>query len=292
MNQASLGLISLTFWCMLDVAYADVSEQRKSELLLAIGNDRNERVDNLPTDEKKWLLEYIRNQRKVPGWAGAYELQLIQLGDEEAMARCVGGFDVSPSGAFLLPDSRQPRLIERMAPTMFHDEPDSLPQTGDVTLYPRSISAAALVAHVLSTSNEIPDAVRRWAAETLKATDRQPDIDGKMRSAMRLWWKDNETAMRTRNWAAVKPGIAIVGAAKSVPPLLETPTPEPRAPAESNSPKATSQQLPANGVEASSRSSSWIYCIIAVAVVLIVGLIIALRIQRTRNRRREGTRDR
>ena len=286
-NQSSLVLVPCSFAIAFVIVFIgcnqlnanDVSEQRKTELLLALGRDRNERVDNLPADEKRWLLEYIRQQRKEPSLGAAYELQFLQLGDEETMARYMEVFDNYPQGSYEIADSRQPRLIERMAPTMFHDEPYTVIQAGDVSYYPRSVSAAHIVARVLSTSSEIPEPVRRWAAETLKATD-DPDILGKVRGNMRQWWKDNETAMRTRNWVAVKPGISVVGTAKSVPPLLEAPAPGSQAQAGSDSSKTTAEPLPVTGTEASGLSSNWSYCIIGVVAFLTVGLVVRFGIQR------------
>ena len=285
-------LLVVVAWSELFIGYncldaADVSEQRKTELLLAIGRNSFERVDNLPMDEKRWLLEYIRNKRKEPSYGAAYELQLIQLGDEEAMNRCVTGFDEHLFRSLYLPDSRQPRLIERMAPTMYHDEPSSYPQTGDMTIYPRSINAAALVAHLLSTSHEIPDAVRRWAEESLKAADdpalQNRDIGGKMRSAMRQWWLDNEYAMRTRNWAAVRPGPGIIASGQPASSPPDVNASEPRPLGERQTPGVKKDVGRAAGNEAPRGLSTWVWCSITAGIAFLLGVAFGIKVRQKRD---------
>ncbi len=274
------ALFVLTFYALASegrglLYAAEVSEQRKSELLLALGHNRFERVDNLPREEKEWLLDYIRKKREEPTWAGTYELQLIQLGDEEAMKRCLEVFDQYPDASHLLSISRQPLLIEHMAPTMFHDEPWAITQWQSHTIVPRSVSAAGLVAIVLSTSHEISGPVRQWAAEINRAAAECPDLAGRMRSSMRQWWKDNEGAMRAHNWAAVKPGMSIVGAGAPATPPSAMPSSAPSSRPDGNESEGGSHsasKMPVGPKASSSSGSFYIVIILVASVALIFGL--------------------
>lgn len=280
-------LFAFLIICSWQMAHGAVSERRKSELLESLGHDSFERVDNLPDDEKKWLHEYIIELRKTPTGGGAFELQLIQLGDEEAMKRCVGGDDsaAGAAGYGYIAISRQPRLIEHLAPTMFRDEPSTLPQNSDVNTYPPSVSAAGVVAKLLSTSHEIPEPVQRWAAEAWEGSRVVPNLHRRLREVMRQWWKENETAMRARNWKAVKPGTPMIPPSKSNVTTPEKQTSLPETPLETTPPPRVGETNPLAMANPASQSSDWSrYGIAGLLAVLVVAGTIGVRRFRLRRR--------
>lgn len=224
-------LLPLAVFCILFFvrpAKADLTEQRKEELINAANRGSRERLEINSEEERKWLLAYINNLRKDPTMAGSYYEELMQLGDEEFLKVVINDFKAKYPYFGQVARSRQPLFIEHIAPFMFINEPAVLPQGGDTTSYPTSVEAMGTVLKLLKTSKAIPANVRQWAAET--DTDEENgfadfSLHDRMRAVTRVWWVDNAAAVRAHNWAALTPGPPVKDAPKPKPPPAEEPAP-------------------------------------------------------------------
>lgn len=190
----------------------EVSEQRKAELPRALWKSGGEAIHTLTVEEKAWLLEYFRYRRRENG-IESYSLERLQLGDEEEIKRTMKGYPILPPDAATLVGSRQPRLIEYIAPSFFINEPAVIPmkERDHTDPYPISTQAAFISLCLIAESWELPAEVQKWAQEQLKTekNNGRHRSNESLRNVMRAWWKENKTAMHARKWADVKPGKTI-----------------------------------------------------------------------------------
>lgn len=248
--------------------HAEVTEQRKFELLRAIADNPLEPVHNLPREEQEWLRERIKQRRILSPDAGYTTLLL--LGDEEEIKRVMEPFPRYASGANSPHKVGQPRIIEYMAATMFIDEPAQFAVQGDVTAAsPPSTSAALWILETLARSWEIPPEVRAWADEANGQILRKGlALNESVRGNMRTWWKENERAIKARDWASVKPGRRL--ALGNTP--VEGPGPAAQRQASPEFPPPGTATVAGRTEPLSERASHfWVWMGVIGAVVLLLG---------------------
>lgn len=186
------------------------------------------------------------------------------LGDEEAIQQLVAEF-IENDGASpgVLGDTRNPRIIEMVAPEFFRNEPMRL-YGGDVVLMPRSFRAAELAVEILGNSPAFNAEVINWARRVgrLKWSDQ--------RELVRPWWKANEQFFREKNYQAVQPGPEPPERPAAPP---EAPVAAPSvAPATPPTPITAAAETPAVPAERQSPVWPWLVGIAALVVIVAVAL--------------------
>ena len=186
---------------------AQWSEEQIEAMRHEIGNSsaetRVKRGRQLDPAIRQAIIEQLRlkaNETEVPDSTRAYFSDfLFDLGDETTIinyAERYNAGDTSVAGSF--PYCQNPRVIELIAPVMFHDE-------GWVTQGPHlapSFSTAQLILQILATTPDFNSEVINWARRLPGQIKTFLDV----RDVMREWWRANERFFKERNYKAVQPG--------------------------------------------------------------------------------------
>jgi hypothetical protein len=186
-------------------------------------------IRNMSEAEREILIRYYRNERRKLGtpeedpFAGfdapaRYKAELLKFGDPEVVAETVSQTFQSDPNRFdtaleKLMDAALPEAIPMLAPALFVNEPFRLTSVGDAgSVIPRSYRYASAIITIMAKSQVFTDDVRDWATNHRKA-----NIE-KLLPVVCEWWKENDSAIRARNYRAVRPGrdirTAEVAAAK------------------------------------------------------------------------------
>jgi hypothetical protein len=259
-------------------SYGEVSEQRRFEILKALDEQTLGDVYMLPIEEKIFLKE-LREEFKKSGSIAPLVKEMLQIGDEELIQKVGKSYESSFDEIYFV-KSKQPRLLEYMAPVLLIEEPAEIPRKGHDTIpCPNSVSAAMQMLELISVSWELPEEVKKWASDITGKWPYPRNTNAMLRSAMRLWWKENEKAIKARDWKSVKPGIKVVfpvspGSDSALPKPLPEPTPQ----TQPKTPTKEFQSKPVNEPKQQTISNTGLLKFIAtlaltILAVLLVGML-------------------
>ena len=139
-----------------------------------------------------------------------YRKELLSLGDPQILAetvKTVSESDIDSSqyrdGCGDLEYAMRPETLVMLAPAMLVDEPFVIrPMLGDVgSVAPKSYGLASLMLEIVAKSPAFTPEVRKWADDNRKVAIY------KTMPMIRSWWKENEQAVKAKDYRAVRPGI-------------------------------------------------------------------------------------
>jgi uncharacterized protein YjiS (DUF1127 family) len=202
----SLALICLTV-CFASLAYAEPSNVHEAADFILRQNGVTPEFASDPANQE--IIAKIRRLAKAGNLRS--RRALLQIGDLEITDLCLERlrakhwFD-SLDAAEALGASGQLGLIallgsdlnteESAQPTTLHSGEENF------SIRPVSILATQVMRWLIVNSTEFRPEVKEWATHLEKPTDRNLE---NARAIMRIWWSQNESLLRTKQYAQVQP---------------------------------------------------------------------------------------
>ena len=227
-------------------------------------------VRNMPPEMQERALEYVRSKKM---WEKTYGLSsnvwacnraLLALGDDEARREFVDEFrrtlgargDIEAMAA-----SGDPLIIEMVASDIYSEDLGNL--TGGHQLrYPIAVSTGDLILAIITRSSAFSAEVSDWARTRYNLLNPQFVV------VMRRWWEDNKKHFATRDYQAVRPGLALPEA-----PVIAAPLAIPLTP----SPPATTPLVQSSGINAERKAPVWPWLVGIAALIAILALVFKRR---------------
>jgi len=132
----------------------------------------------------------------------------VELGDEKLLEQFLASEFAAPSGgasvatARLLATGTEPSIIKALSRYLVLDEPTTELFVQEHTRQRLSVAATRIILSVAIGAEQLPPAVRDWAASEFYAI--AYDFE-RTRSVVRQFWQENTTHFAEKNYQAVKP---------------------------------------------------------------------------------------
>jgi hypothetical protein len=249
---------------------ATVSESRKGSLKEQWGSGVLDDAKSLTAEEKAFLLEHIRSLQEN-GFQD--DAMLFRLGDEEITAKWIENWNAGlQRHAEVIASSGRPEIIVRLIPSLLKEEQFELLGT-DIYTLTDSFGTAATILEIIKESGVFSIEVVRWSQGiNLGSPLDQKEAWLNLRQGIRIWWNENESALRFGRYGDVKPGRPWESVAKE------------EMIAESQVPSAGGQvadeKLPTRTSEASRQDSGIAVYLFTVAAAIAMLILVAMWSQR------------
>jgi hypothetical protein len=201
MNATSFFLALVIVFAL--PAIADISEERKRELLEPYLEEKPINIHVLAEEERLFLLETVR-RRRVELFE-ANEATLFDLGDPEWTEKMVGVWNAGDSYDTVLIRAGRPDIIPLVIPSLLKEEP-YFHEFTDVEIRPHSVITAGLIKAIVARSPAFSPETISWAQGLLPQSDQ---ADQEFREIMRAWWKENKPFFEAKDYKSVRPGRAL-----------------------------------------------------------------------------------
>lgn len=227
-------------------------------------------VRNMPPEKQKRALEYLRSKKtwektyngrsNIP----TYNPALLALGDDETRHEMVDEFrktlgargDIKAMAA-----SGDPLIIEILASELYSED---LGRWDHSMRWPMAVSTGDLILAIITRSSAFSAEVTDWARTRYNLLNPQFVV------VMRRWWEENKRHFATRDYQAVRPGLALPEA-----PVIAAPLAVPLTP----SPPATTPLVQSSGINAERKAPAWPWLVGIAALIAILALFFKRRSQ-------------
>jgi hypothetical protein len=152
-------------------------------------------------------IQCLRLEAKEPHRSFA-RLPLLRMRDPEFTAQCISdfrtrGYPTRGNAAQQLKASANPEVIALIADDLFRDESTAtFFVTPEFRERPISVYAGDIIRAIIADVPEFSPAMKSWAALLSRQPHERRDA---VREEMRRWWSDNRSALKAKNYEAVKP---------------------------------------------------------------------------------------
>lgn len=228
-------------------------------------------VRNMPPEKQRRALEYFRSKKE---WEKAYygrfsnmptyNPALLALGDDETRHEMVDEFrrTLGARGDFdTMAASGDPLLIEILASELYSED---LGRWDHSMRWPMAVSTGDLILAIITRSSAFSAEVTDWARTRYNLLNPQFVV------VMRRWWEENKRHFATRDYQAVRPGLALPEA-----PVIAAPLAVPLTP----SPPATTPLVQSSGINAERKAPVWPWLVGIAALIAILALFFKRRSQ-------------